>query len=150
MEKKITLKPITKDNIEQVLALKVNENQKSFVITTAESLAKAYVYYKTAWPFAVYQDEMLVGFIMMGYYEEKKYYTLWEFLIDGKYQGKGYGRKALLLGIQFLRDTFHAKEIYTGVAPENLIAKKLYMSVGFAETGLCENGMEELRLAFLP
>lgn len=146
----ITLKPITKDNIEQVLALKVNENQKSFVITTAESLAKAYVYYKTAWPFAVYQDEMLVGFIMMGYYEEKKYYTLWEFLIDGKYQGKGYGRKALLLGIQFLHDTFQVKEIYTGVALENQVAKKLYMSLGFEETGLCENGMEELRLRLLP
>ena len=146
----ITLKPITKDNIEQVLALKVNENQKSFVITTAESLAKAYVYYKTAWPFAVYQDEMLVGFIMMGFYEEKKYYTLWEFLIDGKYQGKGFGRKALLLGIHFLHDTFQVKEIYTGVALGNQVAKKLYMSLGFEETGLCENGMEELRLRLLP
>lgn len=146
----ITLKPITKDNIEQVLALKVNENQKSFVITTAESLAKAYVYYNTAWPFAVYQDDLPVGFIMMGYYEEKNYYTLWEFLIDGKYQGKGYGRKALLLGIQFLHDTFQVKEIYTGVALGNQVAKKLYMSLGFEETGLCENGMEELRLRLLP
>ena len=142
----ITLKEITKDNIEQVLALKVNDNQNSFVITTAESLAKAYVYYKTAWPFAVYQDDTPVGFIMMGYYEEKKYYTLWEFLIDYKYQGRGYGRKALLLGIQFLKDTFNVKEIYTGVASGNQIAKNLYKSVGFEETGIFENGMEELRL----
>ena len=142
----ITLKEITKDNIEQVLALKVNDNQNSFVITTAESLAKAYVYYKTAWPFAVYQDDTPVGFIMMGYYEEKKYYTLWEFLIDYKYQGRGYGRKALLLGIQFLKDTFNVKEIYTGVASGNQVAKNLYKSVGFEETGIFEDGMEELRL----
>lgn len=140
------LKPITKDNINQVLDLKVNENQKSFVMTTAEALAKAYVHSKTAWPFALYDDDLLVGFIMMGYYEERKYHTLWDLLIDYKYQGKGYGRKALLLGIQFLRDTFHAKEIYTGVALGNQVAKKLYMSVGFAETGLSENGMEELKL----
>ena len=140
------LKPITKDNINQVLDLKVNENQKSFVMTTAEALAKAYVYSKTAWPFALYDDELLVGFIMMGYYEEKKYHTIWDLLIDYKYQGKGYGRKALLLGIQFLFDSFKVREIYTGVAFGNQVEKKLYKSFGFEETGFCGNGMEELKL----
>ncbi|MBO7638007.1 MAG: hypothetical protein J6S91_03430 [Treponema sp.] len=30
------------------------------------------------------------------------YRKKWEFLIDYKYQGKGYGRKALLLGIDYV------------------------------------------------
>ena len=140
----INLKPVTKDNLDDVLALKVAETQKSFVSTNAESLAQAYVYSETAWPFAVYDDETLVGFIMMGYYEAKHYYTLWKFMIDQRYQNKGYGRKALELGLAFIREKFHPEEIYTGVAPGNSVAKGLYESVGFADTGLREFGMEEM------
>ncbi len=140
----INLKPVTKDNLDDVLALKVAETQKGFVSTNAESLAQAYVYSETAWPFAVYDDETLVGFIMMGYYEAKHYYTLWKFMIDQRYQNKGYGRKALELGLAFIREKFHPEEIYTGVAPGNSVAKGLYESVGFADTGLLEFGMEEM------
>lgn len=140
----INLKPVTKDNLDDVLALKVAETQKSFVSTNAESLAQAYVYSETAWPFAVYDDETLVGFIMMGYYEAKHYYTLWKFMIDQRYQNKGYGREALELGLAFIREKFHPEEIYTGVAPGNSVAKGLYESVGFADTGLREFGMEEM------
>ena len=142
----VHLKPVTKENLDAVLMLRVNENQKDFVSSTAEALAQAYVYNETAYPFAVYDDQEIVGFIMMGYYEEKEYYTLWKLLIDQRYQGHGYGRAALERGIVFLKDRFHAKKIYTGVIPENGAAKNLYKSVGFEETGLFENGMLELCL----
>lgn len=142
----VQLKPVTQENLGAVLELKVAESQETFVSSTAESLAQAYVYTDTAFPFAVYDDGNPVGFIMLGYYEEKKYYTLWKLLIDRKYQGRGYGRKALELGIAFLKERCHVTEIYTGVLPGNNVAKSLYHSVGFKDTGLFENGMEELRL----
>ena len=129
-----------------MLALKANDRQARFVSTTAESLAQAYVYAETAYPFGVYDGEELVGFIMMGYYEVKGYYTLWKLMIDHRYQNKGYGRKALELGIQYLRDHFGVTGIYTGVVPGNSVAKNLYRSVGFEDTGLIELGMEEMRL----
>ncbi len=144
----VTLRRVDKDNIDDVLALRVREEQERFVSPTAESLAQAYVYADTAYPFAVYSDDEPVGFIMMGYYEAKKYFTLWKLLIDHRYQHRGCGRQALELGLAFVRDTFHPEEIYTGVVPGNTVAKNLYKSVGFAETGLTENGMEELRLRF--
>ncbi len=75
--------------------LKVDESQQSFVSANGDSLAQAYVYSETAFPFAVYEDSTIVGFIMMGYYEAKAYYTLWKFMIDSRYQNKGYGRQAL-------------------------------------------------------
>ena len=142
----ISIKEITRENLDEVLALSVNENQRTFVSTNAESLAQAYVYSETAYPFAVYEDSTLVGFIMMGYYEVKQYYTLWKFMIDKRYQNRGYGRKALELGINFLKDKFDVSEIYTGVAPGNEMAKHLYSSMGFEDTGLVELGMEEMRL----
>ena len=81
----VRLERVTKGNLDAVLALKANDSQTGFVSTTAESLAQAYVCAETAFPFAVCDDQDVVGFIMMGYYEEKKYYTLWKLLIDRKY-----------------------------------------------------------------
>ena len=142
----IELREITKDNLNTVLALEVFDHQKAFVSSTAASLAQAYVYKETAFPFAVYADNTLVGFIMLGYYEARNQYTLWKFLIDKKCQNKGYGTEALKQGIQYLQNTFHAKEIYTGVSVGNEQAKHVYKSLGFAETGLVEDGMEELKM----
>ncbi len=146
IRKMVYLKEVTKENIDEVLELSVREDQKSFVSTTAESLAQAYAYKETAFPFAVYNDDTMVGFIMMGYYEVKNYYTLWKFLIDKKYQHMGYGREALMQGISFMRDKFNIKEIYTGVAPGNSVAKGLYQSIGFEDTGQIEFNMEEMCL----
>ena len=143
----VHLQPVTKENLDEVLSLKIYDSQAGFVSSTAESLSQAYVYRETAFPFAVYSDQEVVGFIMMGFYEAKNYYTLWKLLIDRDHQHKGFGRKALELGIAFLKDCYDAREIYTGVIPGNDAAKKLYESMGFRETGLFENNMLEMRLS---
>uniref|UniRef100_UPI002583D298 GNAT family N-acetyltransferase n=1 Tax=Ruminococcus sp. TaxID=41978 RepID=UPI002583D298 len=113
----VELRPVDKNNIDDVLTLEVHEYQKSYVSTVAESLAQAYAYNDNAYPFAVYSDDEIVGFIMMGYYEVKQYYTLWKFLIDKDHQRRGYGRQALALGIKFLKDRFDVDSVYTGVVP---------------------------------
>ena len=141
----IKLDEITADNLEVVLKLKVSKEQENFVSTTAYSLAQAYVYRENAYPFAIYADDTLVGFIMFGYYELRNQYTLWKFLIDEKYQNKGYGKMALALGIEYMKKQYDIKEMYTGVAIDNDVAERLYHSVGFQLTGLIENGMKELR-----
>lgn len=131
----VELRKITKENYEECLNLNVAENQKKFVSSNVHSLAQAWIYYDTAFPFAVYANNTMVGFIMLGYYEDEGYYTLWKFMIDEKYQNKGYGRKALRLGIDFLINRFKVKEIYTAYYTTNRIARNLYASVGFRETG---------------
>ena len=143
----VELRDITEDNFTEVVELKVSDKQEGFVSSVAYSLAQAWAYKETAFPFAVYADDVPVGFVMLGWYKPRKQYTLWKFLIDERYQNRGYGRQALKLAIDYLAETFGADEIYTGVVPENTAAKQLYRSVGFRETGLAENGMEEMRYA---
>ena len=142
----IELKEITKDNYENVICLKVSENQEGYVSANVYSLAQAYVYNKTAFPFAIYADDMLVGFIMLGHYEIKKQYTLWKFMIDKNHQNKGYGKKALQLGIEYLKNNFSVNEIYTAYAYQNTIASDLYRSFGFKETGNIDGIQIEMRL----
>ena len=131
----VEVREITKENYEECLHLKTAESQKAFVSSTVHSLAQAWVYYDTAFPFAIYADNIMVGFIMLGYYEAGGYYTLWKFMIDEKYQNKGYGKRALRLGIAYLVNRFQVKEIYTAYYATNRIARNLYASVGFRETG---------------
>ncbi len=45
-----------------------------------------------------------------------------------------------------MRDNFGVSEICTGVALGNEKAKRLYSSIGFKETGLIENNMEEMKI----
>ena len=144
----IELKEITANNLSGVLNLSVFEHQKSFVSTTAYSLAQAYVYRETAFPFAVYLDNVVIGFIMFGYYEFKQQYTLWKFLIDKKYQNMGHGKEALQQGLLILKKCTGAGEVFTGVALGNEKAKRLYASVGFIPTGLIENNMEEMKYCY--
>lgn len=142
----VELKKIDKDNIDEVLELKVSTEQSDFVQTTSHSLAKAWAFRNTAFPFAIYAHNTIVGFIILGYYELKDQYTVWQFLIDERYQHKGYGKVALELGIQFLKDSFNAGEVYLGVKFQNIIAKKLYSSFGFVETGEITDTTFEMKL----
>lgn len=141
----IKLSEITTTNFEEVLKLEVSKEQENFVSSTMYSLAQAYVYHKNAYPFAIYADDTLVGFIMFGFYELRNQYTLWKFLIDKNHQNKGYGKVALLLGIERMKEKYDVTEMYTGVSLGNYIAENLYKSIGFQSTGLVENGMKELR-----
>lgn len=141
----IVLREITLDNFEDVIQLTVSDEQSFFVSRVDYSLAQAWVCKDTAFPFAIYSDDIPVGFIMLGYYKSREQYTLWKFLIDKNHQNKGYGKKALQLAMDYLIETFNVKEIYTGVSIGNSIAKHLYISFGFKATGKIEDGMEELK-----
>ncbi len=70
----VELRKITKENYEECLNLNIAESQKDFVSSTAHSLAQAWIYYDTAFPFAIYANNIMVGFIMLGYYEVEGYY----------------------------------------------------------------------------
>ena len=131
----VCLREITKENLNAVLELKTTKEQEAYVSTVAHSLAQAWVYRDTAYPFAVYDDDTLVGFVMTGFYEAKQQYTLWKLLIDERYQHRGYGRQAVELAKRYLIDTFGVREIYLGVHEDNTIAVRLYESAGFTATG---------------
>ena len=104
----INFKEITNANIWKVCTLEPFEEQKDFVAENIQSLAEAYATRNeggNALPLAVYNDETLVGFIMIGKGTVgnekeseliKKNYSLWRLMIDKKYQGKGFCRRKAL------------------------------------------------------
>lgn len=142
----ICLRRITPENLDEILELSVAENQREFVSTPAESLARAWTSPETAFPFGIYEGNTAVGFLMLGYWVEKDQYTLWKFLIDSRYQRRGYGRGALKQALRYAEESLHANALYLGVRHGNHAARELYRSVGFRETGLTTDTAFEMKL----
>ena len=146
----IRLEKVTGRNVWDVLKLKVSESQKSFVADNETSIIEAYTAITAngyAFPFAIYDDNTLVGFLMIGfdaddYWDDapeiaKGNYNLWRLMIDQTYQKRGFGKEAIKLALDFIR-TFPCGEAsccWLSYEPENHVARKLYQSFGFIETG---------------
>jgi len=151
----IELKKITHKNYEAVLDLKVAESQKSYVASNMYCLALAYVDLANGEQpisLAIYADETVVGFILLKLVPENSEgeacYDFFCFMIDEEYQGKGYGKEAFAKIINYLK-TFpqgFAAAIRLSYDPENQVARKLYQSFGFVETGKASDGETIARL----
>ncbi len=76
--------------------------------------------------------------IFMSVDFEKSDYWLWRFMIDKRYQNKGYGKEAMRAIINFFSNV-GAKKVKLSFEPENHIAKRMYQSIGFYENGEMED-----------
>ena len=127
---------IDRYNYLSVLDLSVSPEQKDFVATNQYSLAQAYAQPECV-PFALYAENRPVGFAMYSLDEDDHQYWIYRLMIDQRYQGVGYGREAMGLLIDRIRglsDEDHNR-IYISFEPENVVAKSLYESLGFAPDG---------------
>lgn len=135
----VTLREITPENFKECINLKVAEDQKTFVAPNVTSIAQSKIY-PTVEPFAVYNEDELVGFVMFGLDIEDDRYYLVRLMIDERFQGKGFGKAATLAVIEKLKLTEDCNEIYLSFVPENANAERLYKSVGFERTGEISEG----------
>ncbi len=69
-------------------------------------------------------------------------------MVDRRYQGKGYGRAAMRLLLDRLRTIPGCDEVAISYEPENDVARRLYASCGFRETGEIIEGETVARLSF--
>ncbi len=151
MKDEIRLAEIDKYNMWDILYLKVKRDQKRFLADNVWSLAQAYVSNKTegaAYPFGIYNNKKPVGFILIDFnYPEviddpdapeafRDNYYIQRFMIDKRYQGRGYGKKAIQRAIEFVKTFPHGKadSLWVYYDEENTVVRKLFRSLGFEET----------------
>lgn len=136
----ITLKEITKENLREVLKLKVAPEQERFVATNAVSIAQAYFDRDVAWFRAIYANDAPVGFVMLHDEPAERKYYLWRFMVDHRYQKHGYGARALKQVIEYVRQRPGASELLTSVVPGDGCPGSFYERLGFAYTGEIDEG----------
>lgn len=142
----ITLREITKETLRPILDLEVAQQQKSFVAPNAVSIAQAYFEPEAAWFRAIYADATAVGFVMVDDDPENAEYGLWRFMIDQRYQGLGFGQRALQLVIDHIRSRPGAKEFFTSCVPGDGSPCPFYEKMGFVYTGEVDDGELVMRL----
>jgi len=130
---------ITKKNWEAVLELTTNENEahtldERFIYSNAWSMVQAE--YENGWTIkAIQEDQTIIGFTMYGWCESRKLYELCSFMIDSRYQNRGYGAEALELILREMERKYACREVYLSTAHDNVRAKHLYEEFGFRPTG---------------
>jgi diamine N-acetyltransferase len=134
---KVSLREITKETLRSILRLKVSEPQEDLVADNGNSIAQAH-FDEKAWFRGIYAGETPVGFAMLSIDREKPEFYLWRFMIDEAQQGKGYGKRAMELLMERMRDEFEAKELTLHVMDLPHSARAFYESLGFTWAGEVE------------
>ncbi len=145
----VTLRELTRDNFEAVLDLKVKPEQEEFVAPNVWSIAEAH-FAPEAWYRAIYAGDAPVGFVMLSDKPDEHEYFLWRFMVDGRYQGRGYGRRGLELVVDYVRQRPEAAELLTSYVPGEAGPERFYRSFGFEPTGEEIEGELVMRLALPP
>ena len=144
----VQLRPITEDNFIDAFDLKLAPGQERFVSHPIRSLAQAYVYRDQCQPFGIYDDDRMVGYVMVIYDYDIPEYDIWHMMIDGSNQGRGYGSAALERVLEFIKTKpfGDSDRVTLTCNRENIYALKLYKRTGFAETGNVDGEEIELSL----
>jgi diamine N-acetyltransferase len=144
----VNFKKITDSNFIECIKLDVTNEQQGFVASNLMSLAEAYLSvsnnYCIPMPYAIYDDDTMVGFIMMSFEPkgsdelfQEDVYEIWRLMIDKKHQNKGLGKQTMKQALDIIKSFPHgpAKTVVLSYDPHNTVAKHLYESFGFRETG---------------
>lgn len=130
---------IDSENFWEIIKLKVTKEQEEFVASNTFSIAQSKVQPECI-PLAIYNDETPIGFLMYCMDSTDKEYWIYRLMIDTKHQSKGYGRKAMELLINRIKEDKEHHVIYLSFEPENELAKSLYESMGFIPDGRIVEG----------
>lgn len=133
------MRELDKSNYGDLLKLKVAEQQMRFVASNAISLAQA-LFHPQAWYRGIYCGDTVVGFVMLDIDRKKPEYYLWRFMIDEKFQGLGYGSRALELVIDYVKSLPDSREFLLSYVPDEGNPKGFYEKAGFVDTGEMEAG----------
>jgi len=135
----MTFRPYSKENYEAALMLKVFDQQKDFCPTIEHALAISYI---CPWdekmdPYLIYENEQMIGAFYVSYTPlSEDNYWFGGFFIDYRFQGRGYGKKALINAINFLKEKHPMMAVLSlTVVKANEVAYKLYESLGFIHEG---------------
>lgn len=147
----VNLKKLTHSNLYECFQLEVTKEQENFVAPNVQSIAEAYASVANggfATPYAIYNDDVMVGFIMYTYFHKNSNpiyvdaanapcYYIWRLLIDKNHQRKGYGRQAVAKVISEIKTMPYGEggSIFVSYEPTNVGSKTLFASLGFKETG---------------
>lgn len=136
----ISLKDVTRENFDAIIALEVTESQCRYVADNLYSIAES-KFHPTYQPRAIYCDGDVVGFLMyesLHHDNRPPTYHIFRLMIDRNHQGRGIGHKAMQCVLDEIKAKGPFERITICYVPNNQVARDFYASLGFTATGLSE------------
>lgn len=132
----VSLREVTAETVRTICALSdtLTPPKKFMVAPNAVSIAQAYFEPK-AWFRAIYADETPVGFVMLYDSPEEQEFFLWRLMIAGQHHGKGFGRRAVELLIDYVKTRPGAKELDVSCGEGEGSPEGFYQKLGFRRNG---------------
>ena len=131
--------------------LSVRDDQKGFLDNPVGILARGYLYrHDRASVIGIADDDTAVGIALVrDLDEEPACYDLQQFMIDARFQGKGYGTAALRLILSALEKERKYDCAEVCVKKNDTAALRVYEKVGFVDTGYIDEAAPDcLNLMF--
>ena len=146
---KVTLKEVTRQSLRAVCKLDAGDGGTQ-VAPNAVSIAEA-SFYEESWFRAIYDDDVLVGFLMLydptlAEKPEEPDFFLWRLMIDKTHQGRGLGHAAVKLLIDHVRTRPGAKKLLVSHVSKADALGRFYSSLGFSYTGVVDDGEKVMAL----
>ena len=135
---RLELIPITSDNWRDAAFLTTDPNRaipldEKWVASNAFSLLQCS--YDPDWDCRLMvADGTAVGFVFYGYWRERQRYLVCRYMIDVRFQNKGYGTAFLPMVVAQIRDQYGCSDVYVTVSDDNETAVRLYERTGFLRT----------------
>ena len=145
----INFRKITEDNFNVVMQMKRPDGEH-YVASNAYSLAQAWLYRDNndVYPFAIYNDDEPVGFMMLDEDLEERCLIIWRIMFPEENTGKGYGTEAIKLVVRLAKESGKYDFMILDCALDNHRAKHVYEKAGCKDTGEMENDERIFRLDF--
>lgn len=145
MNSAIRLAEVTEENWLDAASMSVREDQKEFVAPATGILARGYVYRGCkAKVFVIENSETAVGLALVREFtDESLGYDLQQFMIDRRYQRRGYGSAALALILDELRKEGHYDHVELCVKKADVAAIRLYEKHGFVDSGYIDEDVPD-------
>ncbi|MCK8515737.1 GNAT family N-acetyltransferase [Methylonatrum kenyense] len=137
----VTLRRITRENFEAVIALEVETSQRGYVADNVYSIAES-SFHPTYQPRAICCGGEVVGFLMYECFHQDDRppaYNIFRLMVDRRHQGRGIGYKAMRCLLDEIRARGPFERIAICYVPSNQVARDFYASFGFQETTLNED-----------
>ncbi|MBQ6594446.1 MAG: GNAT family N-acetyltransferase [Clostridia bacterium] len=133
----IRLAEITEENFLEAASLSVHEAQRAYLAPAVGIIARGYVYRNCRGRIRVIEnDGLIVGLALVREFtDEPLGYDLQQFMIDQRYQGRGYGSAALGMILDELRGEARYDHVEVCVKKEDAAAIRLYEKHGFVDSG---------------
>jgi len=132
----VSLREVTGETVRAICRLSdtLTPPRKYMVAPNAVSIAEAHFEPK-AWFRAIYADEKPVGFIMLYDDPGEPMFFLWRLMVATAHQGKGFGRRAVELLLDYVQTRPGATELLVSCGEGAGSPEGFYQELGFRRNG---------------